>query len=176
MSWSPPALWSPSVGTISPWSLESLGVQLNSVGSTGAPAGNAWPSNNLGIFVPFELSNAVTCPAMFYYSNAATGNYDIGLFTSAGAKIVTKGSTALASGWQNVSITSTLLQPGRYYMALALSSNQSIFAVNPAFPIGAALGVKQSVSAVPLPASATLVDLTQAYLPMFGLSISTVAL
>lgn len=176
MSWSAPSVYSPSIGTISPWSVESIGIALAATNTPTAPAAANWPSANLGIYVPFELPNAVTVTSGFYYSNATTGNIDIGVYNGAGTRLVSAGSTAGATGWVNVTLTSTLLQPGRYYMAFARSATASTFRVAAATPIDAAMGVKQQASALALPGTATFADAATGYIPVFGLSISSVAL
>lgn len=176
MSWTPPGIFNPSVGVITPWSPESIGAALMSTGTTGAPAVAGWPSANRAIYIPFELASAVTVTAGIYYSNSATGNYDIGVYKADGTKVVTKGSTALATGWQVADVTDTLVQPGRYYMAFVLSSTQSFYSVAPAVAIGASMGAKQQSSALPLPSIATFADLASAYIPAFGLQLSTVNL
>lgn len=174
MSYSPAGNWNPSVGLITPWSAESIGVGLVTTATTSAVSTGTWPSANLAIYVPFEVSATVTVSAAAYYSNAATGNFDVGVYSSAGTRLVSKGSTAIATGFNVVSLTSTLLLPGRYYMGFVHSATQSFWRVVPAVPIGAALGVKQQTSALPLPSSATFSDLAQAFVPAFGLSIASV--
>lgn len=141
-----------------------------------APAAANWPNANTAILIPFELPQAATVTAASYYSNSTTGNIDIGVYTFAGTRLVSSGSTAAATGWTNIDLTDTLLQPGRYYMAFVRSATASTFSVAPASPIDAAMGVKRQNSALPLPATATLIDAVNSYIPVVALSITTVTL
>lgn len=174
MSWTPPGIWNPSAGSITPFSLEALGIPLASLNVGFTVASGNWPSGSQAIYVPFDLSAAVTVTAGFYYSGLVADNVDLGVYTFAGARIVSSGSTASATGFAVVNLTDTLLQAGRYYMAFVRSSTAATFRVAPATPLPAALGVKQQAGALPLPSTATFSDATSAYLPAFGLSISTV--
>jgi len=91
------------------------------------------------------------------------GNLDIGIYTLAGARIVSLGSTAVgAAGLQTLNITDKRLGPGQYYLGFATSSATATFqSLTPkgGASVGAAalVGARRMATAFPLPATATFV-------------------
>ncbi|HVB24120.1 MAG TPA: hypothetical protein VNG51_19435 [Ktedonobacteraceae bacterium] len=73
---------------------------------------------------------------------------------------------------QLLTLTTTTLGPGLYYMAMSCDNTTANFAIQ---QIGQSLktpytGLAQMDSAFPLPASATFATLGQDQIPLFGLS------
>lgn len=101
-------------------------------GVQGSSGASGWPSANLALAIPFEVS----VPLVVDQLGVATGttlnvNVDIGIYTSSLARVISTGSTALssASAWQWVNVADTPLAKGRYYLALAANgtSPQDVF-------------------------------------------------
>lgn len=164
--------------TITPFSLEScLGSSSFNGGNIGMDgySSTVWPAANNAYFYPFLVSKQFTFATMFWM-NAVTvaGNVDIGVYNSDGVRLVSKGSTAMsgASGIQVVTVTSTTLPVGRYYMAMASDSATATFAT---YVIGQVLktkftGMAQQATAFALPTTAALATMGNDYIPLFGLS------
>jgi len=141
------------------------------------PSGAAWPTANLAIYVPILVRSRVTIKKLWYSNyTTATGNYDIGLYDSAGVALARKGSTAKSADGVAVvwDCTDTVISSGIYYMALACSNNTDDFGrLTAAAPYMAALGCF-SESSFPLPATATFaVSNALAFYPLMGLFLDT---
>lgn len=153
------------ISTASP---HSIGVDLNTIGSTSTAA--AWPTANKAIFVPFSVHGPVTVVKMFLENGGTvSGNVDVGIYDRGGARLVSSGSTAQsgASAIQEFNITDTLLNPGLYYLACALDiTTGQIARWSPSAAIGRGLGVAEQTSAFALPSSATLAALSSGYIPL----------
>lgn len=163
--------------TIHTYSIEAIGQAVFNLGavSMANATSQAWPTANLAIFVPFFVSKPITFSTLFTYNGAtASGNIDIGVYDSAGTKIVSSGSTAQAgtSAIQTFSVTSTQIGAGQYYLALALSSTLGTIFNNPLTSASHArsTGMAQQATALPLPATATFASITNGTIPYFGLS------
>lgn len=131
-------------------------------GLSGFQAGGSatWPTANLALYVPFRLAKPTVISSAFFESGAAaSGNFDIGVYSADGTKIVSTGSTANAvtSGFKTVSLSSTELGAGLFYLALAINNTtQAVLRSSPALTTLATLGWAQQASAFPLPATATM--------------------
>lgn len=135
-------------------------------------AAAAWPSNNLAIYVPFVLDQPKTAKQMFWENGAANGNTDVGIYDALGNRLVNLGSTANAGTIQVGNIADTFLTPGLYYAAMAVSTTvtETVWsAVVPATHLRAC-GCQQQATALPLPTTATFAVVSNAYLPMIGIS------
>ena len=118
----------PPLNTITPFHTDAFGATLATSGSalflTDA-ASAAWGTPNLVVYHPFKVSEAAVAKKMSHIVGAtASGNADIGIYDSQKNLLVSSGSTAQGSTntLQEFDITDTLLAPGRYFMALTLSS------------------------------------------------------
>lgn len=171
---------------IQTFSLEALGDSLNLLGgsanSNSAYGGTtaAWPAANRALFIPFTLSQPIAVAAMFTYNGGtASGNLDLGIYSEDGTRILSTGSTAMSgtSTLQVISVTSTVIGPGRMYLAMAVDNTTAIFrAANTGYITAIAFkvaGMAQMASAFALPATATLATLSTSYAPIFGLSTKT---
>jgi hypothetical protein len=166
--------WEPSRNIIGTMSAESLGEEL---GSMTAPTTAVWPSANLAIYVPFRVAASITVDRMWVYKGGtAAGNIDIGIYNDAGTRLVSLGSTADAGTTVIVTfdVANTTLSRGYYYLAFACSDGTATFA-RAAIGGNMPFGVKQEASALPLPATATMVDsMTTNYIPILGLTTGSV--
>lgn len=105
------------IGTWSPeFSVFSI-TRLGSPISTGLPAANdPWA-------LPFRLSQGMVVTELLTWSGSAGGgNVDLGIYTSAWARLVSAGSTAASASnaIQVINVTDTDLSPGvLYYLVLA---------------------------------------------------------
>ena len=169
-----------SLGTLTtqittPFSTNSVGPDMAALGAS-AVGSIAWPTSNQGIFVPFYITTPKTAYKMFVHNGAtASGNLDVGIYDSTGAKLVTMGSTAQAgiNALQILDIADTVLAAGNYYMAIAMDGT-----VGTAFMAGSiasvaaeAFNVRRMASAFPLPTSATFAaSVGTSKIPLFGIS------
>lgn len=179
MSYSPAGIWNPPVGSISPFSLESIGMLLRTYNFSTANGTISGISSGSGFFYPFELgaTSTVNGGSMYCVTNA-TGTFDIGVYRASGSRIVSTGSTTLVNGINNVLLSATL-QPGRYYLAISMSSFVPTYGVilsNPSVLIAAA-GVKIAASQTPLSATVSFSDFSgSTSTPTVALSLVQVAL
>lgn len=159
-----------SLPTITPWHGESIGTAI-----LGAQGNNPWPSNNRAYAIPFDLD--APCPDILggfcWNGDNATGNHDIAVYDNAFVRLASIGSTARSgtATIQSTAFSSALdLEPGRYYMALVLSSTTGtvVRATTDSNHLKN-LGVKQMDSALPLPDPFVPVAMASSFLPMFGL-------
>ncbi len=143
------------------------------------PASTANPLANLALYVPFSVSEPDTVVEGWVQCGAtAGGNFDIGVYDAAGARLSSSGSTArTANDIVNTTALSDLtLLPGvRYYMAIAMDATSNYVASTNAAGINAGFGILESTSSFVLPSSPTLSVTTRAFLPLFGLRLHTVA-
>lgn len=139
----------------------------------------AWPTNNLAIYVPISLSARFTV-ARFVVANGAnsTGNVDVGLYSAAGTRLISTGSTARAgtSVLQYIGVTDQSFPPGHYYLALVASSTTGSYMktwTGQDQYIGRMCGLLQeALGATTLPTSMTPVAFTGAGVFAWGFSQS----
>lgn len=142
-------------------------------GEIGTAGGVVWTAN-LAVYVPFLV------PAPFVVRRlvvaeapvATVENWDLGVFTADGEKIVSTGSTAHVNTTTTyVTVAEKLLMPGRYYFGYSNDSTGQVFnataVVLEHLKIG---GVFEEASAFPLPARATFAVLTHALYPIVGMT------
>lgn len=162
-----------SWATCSPWHKNSLGYYMPEDAAT-TPTSAVWPTANRAIYVPFTLDVGVLVTQMFTHNGAAAAdNIDIGIFNSAGTKLVSSGSTAQSgtNTLQIFDVTDTPIGPGYFFMGLAMDGTTgTIFRAAPGSHVLASYGIKTETSAFALPATATFSNAAVAYLPYFGWS------
>lgn len=85
-----------------------------------APGNGAWVTANKALAIPFRISEPCTVYQFGWRngSGTATDSFDIGIYTTAYAKIITGGGTARsgASSVQWVDVADTVLSVGSYYL------------------------------------------------------------
>lgn len=98
-------------------------VPLPVAGVASSPTNVAWETANAAILWPFTLQIAQTIAEIdAIWSTTMSGNFDVGVYNLAGTRMVSKGSTAqstLSQGNNRVTIASTPLAAGQYWLALA---------------------------------------------------------
>lgn len=164
----------PTPLVMGPGSYGAMGTTTN-MGTAGIPS-TAWPLANVALFYPFSVVEPVTAVKLWVINGStASGNLDLGIYSAAGTRLVSSGSTAQAgtTAIQIVDTTDLLLLPNTYYyMAVAMDGTTATCRAWNTTTAGkyAAMGMVQMASAFPLPATATFALMAQAYCPLFGWS------
>jgi hypothetical protein len=155
---------------ISTVSLEALGGKGMGLpaGNTTAFATSAWFSASTALFIPFVVNGSFSCKNIWFMNGAvASGNIDLGIYTSAGVRVASIGSTAQAgtNAPQVVALVASLT-PGDYYLAAALDNIVgTCFFGNTITNGGRVLGMAQMASAFPLPSNATFASIAVSSTP-----------
>lgn len=88
-------------------------------------ASATWPTNDLAIYYPITMPGRFKV-ARFMVANGAnaTGNVDVGLYSEAGVRLLSTGTTLRAgtNAMQYIGVTDSTFPPGNYYLALVASS------------------------------------------------------
>jgi hypothetical protein len=125
-----------------------------------------WATANLAVYWPFAIQQVQTVYKFFWINGSAAGNNaDVGIFDSAGVKLISTGSTAMTgnNALQVTDVADTVLTPGIYYFGFSHSSTTA----NRIVCMGASsaghqallAGMRTETSALPLPSTATLTTL-----------------
>jgi len=144
-----------------------------------APSSGTWESANRAVYFAILVPSQVTVRRVWWANGSsvsASYNIDAGVYADAGAKpgarLVSCGSTAqgTASSVQFASVTSTVIAPGRYWIAIACSSTSATFlrSTTVASLATDAAARFEEASALPLPATATPVESSNANAYLFG--------
>jgi hypothetical protein len=143
---------------ISTASLESVGVKGFNL--LAAYASGTWQSASRAIFIPFVLNGSFACKNIWVANGApVSGNWDLGIYTSAGVKVASTGLTAQAgtNTTQTIALV-TALSAGNYYMAAVLDNVVgACYGVAPVASLASSslAGMAEQAAASPLPANAT---------------------
>jgi hypothetical protein len=140
--------------------LQSCGIAGRSMAALSGPAATTWTAN-LAVYVPFTLPWPYPVRRVWWLNGSVntTTNVDFGIYSAAGTRIYSTGSTAMGtvSVTQYVTpATEFILAPGSYYMAWTCS-NTTTRGNGPAITAiaGRMLGLVEQATALPLPATAT---------------------
>lgn len=141
-----------------------------------APASTAWPAANLAIFVPVRLPvSAIVYRLVVGAGSTAAGNFDVGIYDSAGNRLVSSGATAKgASVEQIIDVSDTMLGPGIYYLAMSADGTNNYSMITPSGTSPIPLqktrlsGVMNVGSAYTLPASVTYAAATNVAFPVIA--------
>lgn len=159
---------------ISPMSPESIGPELAAAGAAAASS-QTWPTANKAFYVPVYLTIPIVVGRLWVLNGATAGNsWDVGIYTNAGGRIVSTGSTLQAgtSVIQSVAIAATALEKGNYYLAMSMNGTTgTVFRTNPAAGLVRAMGCLVQTNAFALPATATAAVADAAHIPIFGLAV-----
>lgn len=170
---------------IHPFAHNALGPLFVACGQTITVGTVAWPAANRALFIPFSLSKTRTLNVAFIVVGAngsAAANFDIGLYDVNGIQLYHSGSVAQSTTANAVQVLSstvaTILDPGRYYMALNCDTSATTAEVqsngmnSESLKSGGML--QQDVGAIALPAVATFARLgSTGFLPFFGFAERT---
>ena len=162
--------------TIMPFGPASEPFQSAASNSANASLAAGTLSNTTVYAFPFLVWEPYTVKAVAVVNGATVnGNWDIGVYSYDGAtQYVSTGATAQSgtSAAQVVTVASTLLAPGRYWMAFGVSSATATYARwTPSSNWTQASGqmIQTVVSGAPLPATLTLATSTAVNVPLFAL-------
>lgn len=171
----------PPAGTIS--SADTLSGDAVMMKLAAMNASTAWPTAKKALFLPFWIPQPVTIRRMGWHNGAtANANIDAGVYDENGALLASTGATVQtgASVLQTAALTTTpTLNPGCYYMALALDATTGTILVQAGVSvINARAGGQreQTLTSTPmvLPATATFAVATSSYIPSFCVMLKTV--
>lgn len=167
--------------TIHPMSMESLGAYLYTAGNAALEnfLSAAYISANRAIYIPFSVSSPILVVKLWSFNGAtASGNIDVGIYDTAGTKIISSGSTVQAgtNTLQEFDIADTMLGPGNFYLAVAMDNTTGTLFRNSggSTSLQSAVGMAQQATAFPLPATATFAATGSTYVPMVGLTTRVV--
>jgi hypothetical protein len=166
----------PPLPVISTLSLDSVG-SLMSLNPTN-PASAVFPSANRAYYYPFYVSTPILPLIMFIVNGAAvSGNFDIGIYTAAGTKLWSIGTTQQLNinTVQKVTYAGPTLGVGTFMMAVVLDNGTGTLqrgAIS-SVPIAQRAGIKTQNTAFPLPATATYAAPASAFVPVIGLRWDT---
>jgi hypothetical protein len=164
---------------ITPMSFCSAGVDMAGL-IGGTLVSSTYPAANRALAVPFEIAAPFLVRKVFWMNGTTTtpDSFDVGVYTEAGARLVSGGGTAIsgASVTQEVDVTDTLLRPGRYWLACA---QNGVTAGPVCLPLSAnnlrLIGCAQMASAYTLPTTFTPAAIASANLPLIGIASRTLA-
>lgn len=176
MSFSAAGLFLAEHDVIGPFSDSCVGQALRAWNQS--PGSVAWTANK-AIFYPWTVSEPVTVVRAWWLNGSvAGGNIDLGIYRASDyGKVVSTGATArgTTSTINSAALTSTLIVPGDYLIALACDSGTANFtSSNLAGGLHGAVGCLEQSTAYTLPSTATPTGMATACLPMCGVMLTTV--
>jgi hypothetical protein len=149
--------------------LSTLAGQASISAASAASTAAVWPAANRAIYIPFEIDYPATAFQMAFVVGTQSGNYDAGIYSETGTRLVSLGSTAVPiAGIATANFADTALLPGTYFMALNIDNTTAAVARTGGLPIDTlrTCGVQQqAVGAVALPVTATFANPASAYMP-----------
>jgi hypothetical protein len=165
---------------ITPLSDCSIGAAMSGFIASN-PVSGSYPSSNLAMAVPFEIAAPFLVRKVFWINGttATTNSADCGVYTEAGARVVSGGGTAIsgATQLQEVDVTDTLLKPGRYWLAYVQNGTTATpFTVATAATNLRSCGCAQMATAYVLPSTFTpAAAVTFSSIPLMGIASRTLA-
>ena len=156
-------------------SIQSMLAALNTVSYASGVNFAAYPTANTAIYIPFRTAVPLIATAMYIHNGATvSGNFDLGIYTDDGTRLVSSGSTAQSgiSTLQVVDITDTLLGSGLvFYMAVSFdNTTATVGKIAISAVRGRVVGIAEEASAFALPATATFAVFTQTMAPHIGIT------
>jgi hypothetical protein len=137
---------------------------------------SAWPTANKAFYFPIEIQHPIVFDRFVYIgTGGGSGNVDIGIYNgNTLAKIISTGATAYVAseGIQKITVASTSLNPGQYFLGMSVSTNTATFHRTTAGATANPHWGRSETSAHPLPATATLAAAGADYQPSFGIVTS----
>ena len=163
--------------TISTCGLNCLVGQTSMSSALVTMATGTWPAANRALYIPVEVDQPAIAVKMIFQVTTQSGNYDIGIYSETGSRLVSTGSTAVpAAGIAVADITDTTLTPGTYFLALNIDNTTAAVQRlnNPPSGILQCCGMQQqAVGAVTLPSTATFANPASTYWPSIAASLVT---
>lgn len=153
-------------------------TSLSFLGTPGVTTAG-WPANNVALYVPVSLPTPFVI-RRFMVPNGSnlTGTIDVGIYSSAGALLLSGGggvARANASAVQYVDVTDTVFQAGTYYLGLVASSTTGTYALPSIANATRARWcgfLEETLGGSTLPSSMTPVIYTRTVVPQFGFTQS----
>lgn len=147
------------------------GELLLANGMPAASTSGAWPTANTALFMPMLVPRPFIFKQVGLFNGATvSGNVDMGIYDPAGIRLVSSGSVAQAGTnvTQTIDITDTPVNPGLYYLAIALNNGTgTTFRWTAVTNVWRAAGILAMASAFNLPATATYsASLPAPYMPI----------
>lgn len=174
----------PSLPTVTPFHPESLGGSnrafLAITGGVTAATTSTTAGSQIAQFFPWAVEMPTKIVKGFVMNGASVnGNVDVGVYDWAFNKIVSIGATlqAGANAIQELDITDTVINPGRYWIAFLCTGTGTVFARSAADEnIMPLIPILELTGQTALPATAAAVKSTAAtpIIPLFGFSTDTV--
>ncbi len=168
-----PNLYTPNSSVIHSGGLAALN-EVKSIAGNTFGGGGTWPAANRALYIPFLVFSVVTAYQMAFEVVTQNGNYDIGIYSEQGDRLVSTGSTLVpAAGKATANITDTTLTPALYFMALSCDSTTASFLRSSGLVAShlQVLGLQQeALGSVTLPATATFANPANAYLPAVSIA------
>lgn len=157
---------------VSTFGWESLGC-MPIIG--GGVSSNTWPTANKAIYVPFRLSAPFTFNSISTPLGTSSGNLDLGVYAADGTRITSKGSTAAVANVNTLSVSSTTIGPGLFYLAMAADNTTLAvygykLTATAATGLIRAVGVCEQTTAFALPSTATFAAFTGTLIPIIGIT------
>ena len=160
--------------TITPFSANSLGPLLAAY-ALAAPASATYPATNRAHYIPFSVTISRTVYQLYVLNGSAvSGNIDVGVYSEAGAKLISSGATAQAGTGviQLFDVADTALAAGSYYMAVWMNNTTGTLARTTATLISnGIMGIRQETVVTNLPTTwtPTAATATAPFVPVMGL-------
>lgn len=177
-----------SLVTITPWSLYSIGAEMNAQNQL-ALADAAWPNANTAIVVPIIIPTDGLITKMFW-ANGSTistpGSVDVAVWSLGGTLLSSTGSQTPSgtTNVQTIDITDYPIARGVYYMGMTASvanaANYTVFSRALTLAAHARAGGAYEITSAAPPFStsanpATFASLTRTFMPYFGIQIGRAA-
>lgn len=150
------------------------GGEARMFGATASAGVQTWVAN-LAIYVPIAIPYPYPVRRVFWVNGStASSNADFAILTRDGKRIYSTGSTAQSGASVPQFVTPStpfILAPGRYYFGWACSGTTSrAFGLAPSAAVMRLAGCWQEAAALPIPADATGASVTNALLPLCGIT------
>ncbi len=150
----------------------ALGPNIAANGNATAPTLAAWMGGGRAGYIPFRVEEKITVAMMVLEVGTQLGNISMGIYNAALALLVTTGAIACpAPGFNVVAIAPTVLNPGRYYMAMS-GNNGGMTVRALAGQTGQGLWGYFYENVHPLPANATPGASASVIIPVIGVSLT----
>ncbi len=155
--------------------LWGCGGDVRNIAGAVGPNNQTWVAN-LAVYCPFAIGFEYTVQRVWWIngSTITTTNVDCGIYTMDGVRLYSTGSTTQtgASATQFVTLGTPLtIGPGRYYMAWTCDNTTArAFAMAPTVAAARQAGLLQQATALPLPANATFAAMSNALMPVCGIT------
>lgn len=145
----------------------------------GPPVSAAWPSANRALYIPFRVTRRYLARQIFFLKGAAvSGNVDMGIYAADFTRLVSAGATAMAataSIIQAFDVSDTWLDPGQFFLALAMDNTTGTYWRGMPSNVTANLhGMRFQNTAFPLPAVMTPASGGGGLVPIMAVTSKTV--